>query len=109
MITLSKDQITQRQDALPQNLMVALCADETSDIIWNVSGAEKISEEKIRVVSIITGWVLMGFLRPEDLAQELKDQINLDPQSATKIQTALNTKLFLPLKSIPPMATTNTG
>jgi hypothetical protein len=98
MITLSENQVIERRDSLPQNLLDVLSDDETSNIIWGASEAEKIPDKKIYVISKVAGAVLMGFLRPENLAQELRDQINLDPQSAVKIQTALNTKLFLPLK-----------
>lgn len=99
MITLSENQVVQRRDSLPDSLLTALCSDETTNIIWSASEAEKVPDEKIYTISKVAGWVLMGLLRPEDFTQELKDRIDLDPQSGAKIQAALNEKLFLPLKA----------
>ena len=98
MITLSEDQITQKRDSLPENLLEALCDEKTSETIWSVAETEKIPDERIYTISGVASWVLMGFLHPEDLAKELQDQMGLDSQVATRIQAALNTKIFLPLK-----------
>ena len=99
MITPTQDQALQRWDTLPDNLREALCFDANSEFIQKTCGDEHIPEEKISKVSMVSGYVLMGFLHPEDVAQELKERIGLDTQTANSLEAALNKRIFATLRT----------
>jgi hypothetical protein len=96
--TISKKQFAQRWDMLPMNLREALTSERNSTVVWKVCGDEHLSEEKTREVARVVAWVLMGFLHPEDVANEIKLSIDLHPDLAAKIANALNVKIFAPMR-----------
>jgi len=99
MTTPTQDQAFQRWDALPDNLREAICFEANSDFVWKVCTDENLSEEKKHVVSRVVGYVFLGFLHPEDIAQELKDRLDLDTKTANTIEDALNKRIFVPLRA----------
>jgi hypothetical protein len=99
MIVVTKNQALQRWDTLPLVLREALFSEVSSDFLWKTCEAEHIPDEKIYDVARIVGYVLMGFLHPEDTAEELKEQLNLDPKICTSIADAVNGRTFGPLRS----------
>ncbi len=99
MTTISKDQALRRWDTLPQNLRETLTSENSSAIVWKVSEGEHIPPGKIYTVAKVAGWVLMGFLHPQDAERELHEQLGINPQIATSIANALDTRIFSPLKN----------
>ncbi|MDR3581914.1 MAG: hypothetical protein P4L67_01425 [Candidatus Pacebacteria bacterium] len=93
-----ENQILARWDTIPDNLRDALTSSASSDFIWDIATKENVPKEKIRIVAGVAGYVLLGFLHPDDLAQELVKQAAVDPKSATAIQNALRDRIFAPLK-----------
>ena len=71
---------------------------ETSDLVENVCGDQKLPEEDISVVLDVVADVLMGFIHTDDVASELVEQIKVDPKIAAAIQQGLSQKIFTPLK-----------
>ena len=99
MITISEQQALERWDSLPASLREALYSENNSDFIWQLSKGENIPDEKIYDVSMVAGYVLMGLLHPEDVAQELIERLEIDKKTATDIQDSLNRRIFTPLRS----------
>ena len=56
-------------------------------------------DEKIHAVARIAGYVYMGFLHPGDMAEELKEETNLDLKTCNAISAALDARVFAPLRS----------
>jgi hypothetical protein len=99
MTTPTQDQALQRWDTLSDNLREALCLEANTDFISTTCANEHIPEDKVSIVSRVSGYVLMGFLHPEDVAQELKNRLGLDTQTANLIEDALNKRIFVPLRA----------
>jgi hypothetical protein len=99
MLAISKQQALDRWDVLPENLREELVSDVNSNFIWQTCGAEHIPDEKIYTVSKIVGWVLMGFLHPEDMANEMRDALGIDIRIATSIAGTINQRVFAPIRT----------
>jgi hypothetical protein len=98
MIKISTDQALERWDTLPLVLREALYSEANSDFLWKTCEAEHIPDAKIYTAASVSGCVLMGFLHPEDVASELKDAIGIDQRTASVIESALNQRIFNPLR-----------
>lgn len=99
MTTVTQDQALQRWDTLPESLREALYSEASSDFLWKTCAAENLPEIKTRQVAKIAGYVLLGFLHPEDLSRELMELIKIDPRTAKSIQDAINNRIFSPLRA----------
>jgi hypothetical protein len=99
MIKISSDQALQRWDTLPAVLREALYSEPNSDFLWKTCSAEHIPDKQIYVVAGIVGYVLLGFLHPEDVAGELAEQLHIDPKVSAAIADAINRRIFSPLRS----------
>ena len=97
MTTPTEEQLFARWDTLPESLREALFSETNSDFLWKTCEDEHLPEEKINVVAKVMGYVLLGFIHPEDVARELKERLNLDPKSAKTIEDALKGRIFTPL------------
>ena len=98
MLLIPKEQALQRWDTLPDNLRDALCAETNSNFIWKTCGDEHIPNEKIYAVARITGYVLMGFLHPDDASKEIQDAIGIDSRIADSIAHSISSRIFTPLR-----------
>lgn len=98
MVTIKQDQAYERWDTLPDVLRDALYSEPNSDFIWKTCEAEHIPDEKIYGVARIAGYVLMGFLHPEDMAEELKESLSIDPKICASIASAINQRIFAPVR-----------
>lgn len=99
MTTLTQDQVYERWDTLPLTLREALTSEVSSDYVWKVSESEHIPEEKIFGVGRAVSHVLYGFVHPEDLAEELRNDVGLGAPTATAIATSINQRIFAPIRS----------
>lgn len=97
MTTISQDQALKRWDSLPDVLKTALYSDINADFLWKAAEAEHLPKEKIRAISKIVGYVLLGFIHPEDMAQELKDVGVVGPV-AESIASSVNGRVFAPIR-----------
>jgi hypothetical protein len=99
MLNVTTDQALQRWDLLPIDLREALYSESNSDFLWKTSHDEHIPDEKVYEIAKVAGYVLMGFLHPEDLALEIVERLTLDRKTASNIQDALNKRVFAPLQA----------
>jgi hypothetical protein len=98
MTNIPQDQALKRWDTLPFVLREALCAEENSDFLWKTCSDEHIPEAKIPEVAKASGYVLFGFLHPEDIADEITDRLNIDKKISAAIADALDKRIFTPLR-----------
>jgi hypothetical protein len=97
-MTITQDQVSQRWDTLPDILREALCSEINSDFVWKTCEQENVPGKKIYDIARITGYVLSGFIHPGDMADELKSELNLDPKTCAAIASALDARIFAPLR-----------
>jgi len=98
MLTLTESQLDTRWDNLNPALREAIFSDVYADFIAKTCENEHLTEEMGYVVAAIAGYVLMGFLHPGDMAEELIARLGLNPQVAASIANAINGRVFVPLK-----------
>ena len=99
MLKISQKQVLERRDTLPQNLREALSSEQNTDILWRVCEGQHLSEDKIRKVAVIAGDVILGFIHIEDLAKEIKVELNIAPEIANAITSEVNRKIFAPIRA----------
>jgi hypothetical protein len=99
MTIIPKEQALERWEMLTDAVREALASEQNSDIVEQVCVAQHIPAEKIKLVSRVAGYVLMGFLHIEDAANEIKEALGVHPEIAAAIAKALTVKIFTPLRS----------
>lgn len=96
--TITKEQLRNRWDTLSDALREAIASETNSQMVWKAAVGEHLSDDKAAVVSRLTGYVLLGFIHPEELAAEIKNEIGIDTRVAAAIAEPLNKKIFQPLR-----------
>lgn len=99
MLTVPKNEALKRWDTLPDNIRETLVSEHSVEILDRIAKDEHIPEEKIPLISQVAGYVLMGFLHPEEVAAELKERLGVDGRIAESISKSLDSRIFSPLKS----------
>jgi len=94
MIQVTKDKALQRYDLLTENLKAALFSSSNAEIVRKVGESQHLTEDKIVVIGKIIGYVILGFIHSEDLAQEIKDALNLNSEIANSIAAEIDRKIF---------------
>lgn len=97
MLQIPRQQVLERWDSLPDNLREALVSPFNGDFIWRLGEKNHLSEEKISMIATTAGDVIFGFIRPEDLASELQETLEIDPRIANAISKEINQRIFFPL------------
>lgn len=99
MTTITRQQALWRWDRLPSKLREALTSEVSSDFVSSVCGDQHLPEDKIKLVSKLAAYVVSGFLHPEDLAREIKNQGGVPEQVAAAVADGLNKRIFAPIRS----------
>jgi hypothetical protein len=95
---ITEQQLSSRWDSLPSILKEAIVSETNSDFVWKTAGDEHLPEDKIRIVSKLTGYVLMGFIHPEELTDEISSAAEIDKRVAAAIADPINKKVFQPMR-----------
>ncbi len=98
MVNVTQAQAQKRFQVLPEAIQDAMFSVKSADIISSVCSQNHLSDEKTAKVSESAGWVLLGFIHPEDLAGEIRDSAGIDIKIATPIADQISTKIFQPLR-----------
>jgi hypothetical protein len=98
MLTITQQQSLERWDVITPDLREALFSDINADFVSKTCNNEHLPEEKSNQVAGVAGYVLLGFMHPDDLAEELKKEIGIDPKTAASIAAAINQRIFSPLR-----------
>jgi len=101
MLKISKQQVMDRWDTLPENLKEAIFDEHNADIVWEFCKRKHISDEKIKPIAGVAGDVLMGFLHPDkdEVSQEIQASSGIPKEIALEIAEELIKKIFNPLKT----------
>lgn len=99
MIQIPHQQILDRYDTLPESLKDAGFSPYNTSLIQKIGEQNHLSEEKISTISLLVGYILFGFVHPEDLAKEIKIELNIAPEIANSIADEIDRKIFMPIRS----------
>lgn len=95
----SKEQLRKLHINLPQELKDAMGSLEVSDSIYEVTQRYKIKEdEKLKRISELVGYVLMGILPPSKFESALQKDIKLSKDIAEKVAHEINRFVFYPVR-----------
>jgi len=94
MLIIDQDRAIDRWDTLPDEIRVAMAADETDDTVDAIAKSRGVPENKIPALARVTGYVFMGFIHSDDAAQELQEALGVPSTVANGIATDLKQKLF---------------
>ncbi len=81
--------------------------DEVRDAISSVELAKKLQEiglahhlhiDQIEILGENTGLVMLGLLSPTKFNESIREDLNLDPETANKITGEINQHIFLPIR-----------
>jgi len=97
-ITISKKQILNRWDTLPDSLKEAIFSSFNVDLIWSVGAINHLTNDKISKIAMLAGDILMGFVHLEDFAPEIHKELNINPEMANSIAAEIDRKIFSPVK-----------
>jgi len=98
MLNVTNEDLIRRWDKVPQSMREDISSDANADFIWKTCDNEHLPEEKRYDVAGITGWVLLGFLHPGDLAEEIAERLQINRPTAGTIANAINERIFAPIK-----------
>ena len=98
MIIPSEEQIDARWDTLPESLRSAMFSEEYSDLIQNAAAKAGVPEDKVPYITGLVGYVLMGFIQPEELQEEIVKGTSADSKTAAALSKTIASGIFNPLK-----------
>ncbi len=96
--TLSLEKVVQRYNALSQELKSEILSYANAEDIFRIGSNNHFSPEKISLIALVTGRVLMGFLHTDDVQKELQEILMIDNRIANSIYQELDRKIFSRLK-----------
>ncbi len=100
MITnITKQQANERYEIIPNVLKEALFSMRNANEVYNICQSHHLPEEKIPMVSRLTGRVIFGFIHFGDLAKEIRLTLNLNSEIANSISREIDRKIFAPIRS----------
>jgi hypothetical protein len=99
MTKVTQQQALDRWDAAPERIREALSSQINSEFLWQTCEKEHLPKEKARLVLQTAGYVVLGFIHPDDFTQELKEAIGINQQIAESIASAVSNRIFAPIKN----------
>ncbi len=99
MFQITEQQIENRWNVLPLRLLEVLCSFDIGKMILEICKKNHIIGEKSDKISGLTGFVIMGFFHPEDLAQEIKEAFGVNTEIADSLSREIERKIFLPIRN----------
>ena len=98
MTTIPQNLVYERWDTLPDILKEAIFSQEKADLLWRICEANHLSDDKIEIISVVVGDILLGFVHAEDLASEIANETQIDKRVAQIVSDEVNRKIFSPIK-----------
>ena len=93
------EEVEKNLQNLPEELKEAIFSMETADIIWRTCEKQKIMDGRMTKIAEYTGYVLMGFILPEEFQKTLEKEVRIPKNVAKEITHEINRFVFFPLKS----------
>jgi hypothetical protein len=99
MLTVTTEQARNRFRTVAPVLQNAIFSVQTAEIIDRIASENHLDDDRSLVLAEVVGWVLLGFIHPEDVAGELQGRASIPSPTATAIASAVTAKIFSPLKT----------
>lgn len=88
------EQITKRFQSLPEGLQNAVFSENTANAILKNCALRDIPENKVPLIGQLLTRVLMGYLRPENFADEIQKETGVDGVRVAQVAHDIDTEIF---------------
>ncbi len=99
MTSVTTDQARQRFLTIPEDIQDMIFSVQTAAVIQKICEDNHVPREKWGGVAEAAGLVLLGFIHPEDLANEIKERLMISSDAAGGLASSLINKMFASMKS----------
>lgn len=94
----TQEQIKKRYLALPEDLKDAMWSVDSSNIIQSIGKKHNLHIDQMGELASETGYVLLGFTRPENYIKNLSARLNINIKDARDIALEVNIEIFSKVK-----------
>ena len=95
-----KEQLRQLYKDLPEDLQKAVFSEDVAQNIREICEQNNIKDDNIVFdISKNIGYVFLGLLPPNELAEAFKKELKIEEKTAEKTAAQINRFIFLPLKN----------
>lgn len=98
MKTFDQETVTERFAKLPKEVQDIITSEETNETIRETMSAIGLQGEKKRECIQQITLVAVGFASAGDFTEYVQKELALDNEQATNLETAINNKIFTPIK-----------
>jgi hypothetical protein len=100
MTNITVQQARTRYTTLPPTLQDAIFSIQNAEIIASTIEKYHLPDEKAEKIPDLVGSVLLGFLHPEDLSDEIVASTGMTRELANDVSSSFMSKIFSPIKPI---------
>jgi len=94
VLSYSKTQINNRWDVIPSNLREVLYSQAYAETIIQIARTHHLNDRKAGITARLAGFVIYGFVHPEELGKKIKEEIDIDIKTADEIAEEIDRKIF---------------
>ncbi len=95
----SQEEVKRQLRAVPENISAALSDENANTTLWQIANRNHLSEEKATGVVRLTGYVILGFVQPEELAHEIEGELHINHKVAAALSEEIYKKVLSPIFS----------
>jgi len=92
-----QEEIKERYNNLPQHMKDFMFSEDNASAFWEAGEANHISEEKLKIISELIGYVILGLIRPEDFTKKLEEVAGLDHRVSPIINEVVMNQVLAPI------------
>jgi hypothetical protein len=92
------DEIEERFDSLPQDIQEAIDSEKDVKVISQIGRDYNLHFDQIQSLSASIGYLMLGFLKPQEFIYYLSREGRLPESIATQIAKEVNDKILRPIK-----------
>ncbi len=97
MIQLREREIREKYRSLPKTLQSILNSPAYSDEVRETIEKSRMSEEDAQILAASVGLVFLGFIKPQNLFNEINEYLDADEKVVTEVIRGINRQVFIPL------------
>lgn len=98
--TYTKEELIEIYRGLPPQVKDAIFSPETTDIFDAIKEKQGLTDEQREIMSVYTGFLMMGVLPPEKYVSTLIEKMGIDREKVASIAQTINRDLFNPIKDV---------
>lgn len=98
MLKISRAQAYERFSIMPETLQEALLSEKNAYTVAHVAQLQHVPEDKVYILNIVIGDIIMGFVHFEDAPREITMALSIPPELAKEIWNEVVNRILAPLR-----------